>query len=92
MNSQKSEKWKLDKHIPVAVIVAILVQTSGAIWWAATVTTRMDDMDRRIDTNAITINQSRIVLERMSRVEERVDGLKEQTNRIENKLDRAIGK
>lgn len=26
-------RWKLDRHIPIAVILAIIVQTGGAVWW-----------------------------------------------------------
>lgn len=34
--------WKLDRHIPIAVIFAMLVQTGGAVWWAAGISGRVD--------------------------------------------------
>jgi uncharacterized membrane protein len=31
------EPWHLDKRVPVAMIFAILMQTIGIVWWAATI-------------------------------------------------------
>jgi hypothetical protein len=33
--------WRLDKHIPIAVIFAIGLQTVGIVWWAAGLTNRV---------------------------------------------------
>lgn len=40
MTYQK-ETWKIDRHIPVAIIGVILLQTFGMGWWAATMASRM---------------------------------------------------
>lgn len=29
------EPWHLDKRVPLALIIAIVVQTGGAVWWAS---------------------------------------------------------
>lgn len=73
-------QWKIDKHIPVAVIMAILVQTFAVIWWAAQLETRVKILE-------IDINQNTQLIDRVSRMEEKVSALKESTLRIEQKLD-----
>lgn len=73
-------QWKIDKHIPVAVIMAILVQTFAVIWWAAQLETRVKILE-------IDIAQNTQLIERVSRVEEKVSALKDSSRRIEIKLD-----
>lgn len=38
-------RWELDKHVPIALLLAIFVQTCGAIWWAATITGRVVSLE-----------------------------------------------
>jgi hypothetical protein len=38
MSEERQEAWHLDKRVPIALIAAIVMQTMGAIWWAASVT------------------------------------------------------
>jgi hypothetical protein len=58
--------WKLDRHIPIAVIFAMLVQTGGAVWWAAGISSRVDtateinlrqDADIKATANALSVQQ-----------------------------------
>jgi hypothetical protein len=56
-------RWKLDRHIPIAVIFAFLVQTGGAVWWAAALSGRVDtviDVNGRQDDeiNALEASQA----------------------------------
>ena len=39
------ESWHLDKKVPISLIVLILVQTSAFIWWAATMDTRVTQLE-----------------------------------------------
>lgn len=32
-----AEPWHLDRRIPIALILAIIGQTAGAVWWASTI-------------------------------------------------------
>jgi hypothetical protein len=54
-------KWRLDKHIPIALLLAIGMQTAIAIWWAASVSASVAAIQARVDkleTNtALTIAQ-----------------------------------
>ena len=39
-----NDAWHLGKEIPIALIFAILIQSIGGIWWAATLTTKLDNL------------------------------------------------
>ena len=39
--------WRIDKHIPVALLIAILIQTCGAIWWAASISGRVSTLEQQ---------------------------------------------
>lgn len=74
------QEWKIDKHIPVAVIVAMVMQTFAVIWWAAQLETRVNVLENQLTQNTTLID-------RVSRVEEKVSSLRESSQRIEQKLD-----
>lgn len=39
MNKPEESAWSIDRHIPIAVIIVIILQTGGWIWWAASFST-----------------------------------------------------
>lgn len=43
-----NEQWHLDKRVPIALILAIFVQSAGAVWWASGMNERMDQVERRL--------------------------------------------
>jgi len=43
---EEDSQWHLDKRVPVAIIFALLMQTIGAFWWAATITERVAHLER----------------------------------------------
>lgn len=50
MSESKSllpDGWHLDKRIPIALILAVLMQGLAAAWYAATLSSRVDAIDRR---------------------------------------------
>lgn len=38
------DRWHVGKEIPIALILMLLVQSGGAIWWAATQSAKMDGL------------------------------------------------
>lgn len=42
------EGWHLDKRLPIALIITIAVQTAGLVWWAASLSSRVDEQARRV--------------------------------------------
>lgn len=57
--TDKPDSWRVGKEISLAVIVTIVVQLAGIVWFASSISTKFDN---RIDTNtaAITRNFARI--------------------------------
>ena len=43
-----SEPWHLDLRVPIALILAIIGQTAGAVWWASTISGAVADHARRV--------------------------------------------
>lgn len=43
-----AESWHLDKRVPVALIIALVLQAGGFGWWAASLDTRMSVAERDI--------------------------------------------
>lgn len=79
-----NEHWHLRKEIPVALILAILVQTGGALWWAASMTTRMDQIERRMENAAIrSQNVDNHVAQQATQIAVLVSRIDDQTRRIE---------
>ena len=50
---QHPEHWTLDKRVPLALIVTIALQTSAAVWWAASMNERIAQIERRQDAAAV---------------------------------------
>ena len=50
------KSWQVDRHIPIAVLVAILMQTIGIVVWAtnfeATTTARLHTLEKQMDSMA----------------------------------------
>lgn len=44
----RREGWHVGKEIPLAMIFAIIMQTCGVIWWAAVLTTKLDDLSYQV--------------------------------------------
>ena len=38
--------WHVDRRVPIALIVTILIQTGAAIWWASSVNSFMGDTQK----------------------------------------------
>ena len=69
-----------DKMIGPATLVYVVSATFAAIWWAASVSARIDDAERKIQAAANTAD-------RLTRVETILISLDKQLDRIDHKLD-----
>lgn len=49
---RRENRWMLDKHIPVGVLLAILIQTASFVWYAAKIDSRIADLERRRQEDA----------------------------------------
>jgi hypothetical protein len=72
-------QWHLDKKVPIAVIVTILIQTGAIIWWAAGASERITALERQA---AAAAPQS----ERLTRVETKLEAVTEGITEIKTIL------
>ncbi len=80
-----SGSWRLDRSVPAALIVTVVIQFVGFVWWASSVNERVTALER-------DIKQSSALIERVTRVETRADGIYRQLEKIDRKLDRIADK
>jgi hypothetical protein len=41
---RRDDRWHVGREIPIALIFALIVQTAGWIWWAATQSAKLDTL------------------------------------------------
>lgn len=50
---KEEDRWKIQRHVPIAVMLGFLIQAMVWIWWmatfAATTTTRLNSVEHRLD-------------------------------------------
>ncbi|PXA84600.1 hypothetical protein DMC25_03025 [Caulobacter sp. D4A] len=75
-----TNRWRLDRQISAAVLVAVVLQAAAALMWAGRASARIDDLTRRLEAQAP-------VAERLARLEAQADATRAALVRIEAKLD-----
>lgn len=70
---------KIDTAL-IGIVITLIVQAAGAIWWAATMNARLDKLEA-------DIAPARQVVETVARLDERSKAMEIATQRIERKLD-----
>lgn len=38
------DRWHVGKEIPIAVLMMLAIQTSGGVWWAASLSSKLDSV------------------------------------------------
>jgi type II secretory pathway component PulL len=69
------QQWRIDRHIPIALIFAVMLQTAAATWWASGITIQVAQLERQA---ASTMPQG----ERLVKVETKVDSLIDAVNEV----------
>ena len=78
-------RWTMDKHIPVALVLALFLQAMAVVWWASNIAAKQDYLDAKlIDNNAIQVT----ILARLLLVESAVPELQKTITRLDNHLSR----
>ncbi len=80
---ETGRRWHLDRRVPIALIMAILIQTAGALTWAGAASERINHLERQVTGDSD-------LGERAARLEEQTDFMRAALERIETKLDRVI--
>jgi hypothetical protein len=75
--------WKLDRHVPVALVLTIVLQTGAALLWSGAAAERLSALEQRS-------GRTDEVVERTARLEEQSNAMRASLARIEEKLDRVV--
>jgi len=82
--------WHVDRRVPVALIVTILLQSAAAVWWAASVDGEVVHHGQEIAAlkvkDADDSRRLEAIVERLARIEERASAQLDMLRRIEAKL------
>ena len=85
--------WTLDRRVPVAIIFAILLQSAGAIWWAASIQNRVSNNEGNIarltdngEAMRVAVHEQAVQL---GRIEEQISGLRSDIQRMLSAIERA---
>ncbi len=84
---EAKERWHLDRRVPIALILALFIQTVGVVWWAATTDARvgqlessLTSMDRRLsDQEALSrdaLQNDAVIREQLRHTNENIDRLR----------------
>lgn len=74
-------RWHLDRRVPLALILTIVIQTAGLVWWASSLSERVNSLER---TRDMTAPQA----DRLTRVEVKVESIQQGVERIERLIRR----
>lgn len=93
-DQSEKEHWTVDKKIPLALVITLLVQTGGVVWWSSQLSSRVNMIEERnikleVEIGKLKDNSGEI-RERFAKAETTMLAFVETTRRIETKLDRLI--
>lgn len=78
------ESWHVGKEIPLAMLFAIFLQTAGAIWWAATMSAKLDDLSYQVAALTAdkysqhdSVRDQALITEKMNNLTRRIENLEE---------------
>lgn len=74
-------QWHLDRRVPITLILTILIQTGGVIYWGATTSERLSVLERKAEVIAPQAD-------RLTRLEVRLENITETLAEIKALLRR----
>jgi hypothetical protein len=75
-----NSRWRIDKRVPVAVIIAMILQIAGILVWATQLDARVGGVEQQLQGESL-------LLEKFARLEERLEFLKRDVEGIGRKID-----
>lgn len=75
-------QWHWDKRVPIALIITLAIQTAGLAYWGGTLTTRLDQVERRVETSAPQAERIIRLEEKAIRNEEKLGIVQQGINEI----------
>ena len=92
MNDATAEPdWTLDKKVPIALILAIVGQTAAGVWWAASISARVDVSETRVTkletTETKMVETTANAAAALAGIKATQDSMKAAIDRIERIMD-----
>lgn len=79
MAGEDENNWHLDKKVPIALIVTLVLNIGATSWWAATASEKLASLERRIDLAAPQAD-------RLTRVETKLENVQDSLTEIKSML------
>ncbi len=73
-------RFRFDRQVTLAVVVTVAIQAGGGLIWAGRASARIDDLQRRVESQGETA-------ERLARLEEQVSAMRVTLERLERRLE-----
>lgn len=90
MQAVTREPWTIQRTVPVALVLTILVQTAGLVWWGATLNSKVEEHTRSIAmlqaAEAERNRDERQLYERLGGINSNISEMRRAVERIENNL------
>jgi hypothetical protein len=80
-DSDPESHWTLDRRVPLALILALILQTGGLVWWASSLSERVNTLERRAEATAPQGD-------RLTRVEVKLEGVQSGIDEIKRLIRR----
>jgi hypothetical protein len=85
--NDEDRQWHLDKKVPIALIIAIGVQTGGAIWWARGLDARISALEKGDESRLVQSTQLNSIASDIAALKERADATKEDVSDIKRSVE-----
>lgn len=96
MSEYNDNRWHLDKRVPVAIIVTLILQAAAAVWWAGQSDNRITNLENRLSgmeqSVKQTVSMQNDINVRLARIEERTEGQTATLKRIEDTVNKLASK
>lgn len=80
------DHWNIDRRIPMALVITLVIQTGGMVWWASSLNSQVEYNNRVNESQAQSIQELTITATSNDRVNvrliEQIEGLREATNEL----------
>lgn len=84
MKQHEGNPWTVDRRIPLALVLTIMIQTSAGVWWASSISEKVGFNVKTIDRQGAQIELNRTSVNQIDRTNtkliEQIQHLREDTN------------
>jgi len=91
-NRSPANHWTLDKKVPVAIILVLVTQFIGGLWFMAKLDSKVEDQAARIARTEAQIStidrEARDFGNRIARIEEKTSAMLQILQRVDTTLER----